>query len=794
MQTKCTGMIFGNKRKNKGRYLKLSFKLILVVALLFSGRVLYAQDSLFRVIPEPVYAKSTGLKTFIHPETAIYYPESLTANAALLNEAIRSYTGYELPLRPQSDNTIAATISFGKSRTTVQQLILELDSVKVKEKSGYELTIQDNNIAIVGHDPAGVFYGIQSLIQLLSRSENNILSLPQGIIKDYPRFNYRGMHLDVGRHLYSVDFLKRFIDLLSLYKFNIFHWHLTEDQGWRIEIKKYPKLQSIAAWRSGTIIGHKKESPHTFDGKKYGGYYTQEQIKEVVAYAGSKYVNVLPEIEMPGHALASLTAYPELGCTGGPYQTAQFWGVFDDVFCAGNEQVYTFMEDVLDEVISLFPYAYIHIGGDECPKLKWEHCPKCQKRIKDEGLKDEHELQGYFMKRIERYLAGKNKKAIGWDEVLEGGISKSTTIMNWRGEQSGIAAAKAGYEVIMTPENLLYLDYYQSLNKNEPIAAGNYTPLSKVYAYEPVPDALSLEEAGYIKGIQAAVWTEYMSDEKHLEYMVFPRALAVSEIAWSERGRKNYPWFLKKLRQQEALLKNKKVNYFPYFDELTAESKNGVGQVGTLALKTTLPKALIRYTTDGSKPVASSKLYQQPILLNRSMVLNAQLFVGKNPTGRVFNQEFRYHLGSQKKITLLNPPAGKYAFPANLLLNGMEGHHRFNDGQWLGFSGKDLDAVVDLGKLISVSSIGINMLNYHWQRMWAPTRLRFLVSVDGTNFKEIYTGENFEKDGINKVQARFPAQQVRYVRVVGENVGTIPKGSYGEGEKAWLMADEIIIQ
>ena len=794
MQTKCTGMIFGNKRKNKGRYLKFNFKLALLVVLLFSSTALYAQDSLFRVIPEPVYAKSTGLKTDIHPETPIYYPESLAANAALLNEAIRSYTGYLLPIRPLPENTLADTMSFGKNRGADQRLILALDSVKVKEKSGYQLTIEHHKISIIGHDPSGVFYGIQSLIQLLSRSEKNILSLPQGIIKDYPRFNYRGMHLDVGRHLYSVDFLKKFIDLLSLYKFNVFHWHLTEDQGWRIEIKKYPKLQSVAAWRSGTIIGHKKESPHTFDGKKYGGYYTQEQIKEVVAYAGSKYVNVLPEIEMPGHALAALSAYPELGCTGGPYQTAQFWGVYDDVFCAGNEQVYKFMEDVLDEVISLFPYAYIHIGGDECPKLKWEHCPKCQNRIKAEGLKDEHELQGYFMNRIERYLAGKNKKAIGWDEVLEGGISKNTTIMNWRGEQSGIAAAKAGYDVIMTPENLLYLDYYQSLNKNEPIAAGNYTPLSKVYAYEPVPDALSPEEAGYIKGIQAGVWSEYMSDEKHLEYMVFPRALAVSEIAWSGRGKKDYPWFLKKLRHQEALLKRKNVNYFPYFDELTAVWKNEVGETASLALKTTLPKASIRYTTDGSKPVASSKLYQQPILLDRSMELNAQLFVDKKPTGRVFNQKFQYHLGAQKKITLANPAAGKYNFPANLLLNGMEGHHRFNDSQWLGFSGKDLDAVVDLGKPTAVSAIGINILNYHWQRMWAPKQLRFLVSADGTNFKEVYTQENFEKDGINNIRARFPTQQVRYVRVIGENVGTIPKGSYGEGEKAWLMADEIIIK
>lgn len=791
MQTKYTGMIFGNKHIKRGQCLKFSFSWTLALGLIFLSMALQAQDSLFRVIPEPVYAKSIGLEMDIHPESSIVFPESLGANAALLNEAIRSYTGYLLTLQMKGDHTATVQSGLGKALGRRQQLILSLDSAKVKEKSGYQLLIQKDQISIVGHDPSGVFYGIQSLIQLFHRSDKNVLSLPQGEIRDYPRFNYRGMHLDVGRHLYTVDFLKKFIDLLSLYKFNVFHWHLTEDQGWRIEIKKYPKLQSVAAWRSGTIIGHKKETPHTFDGKKYGGYYTQEQVKEVVAYAGSKYVNVLPEIEMPGHALAALTAYPELGCTGGPYQTAQFWGVFDDVFCAGNEQVYEFMEGVLDEVIGLFPYGYVHIGGDECPKLKWKQCPKCQQRIKTEGLKDEHELQGYFMNRIERYLSSKGKKAIGWDEVLEGGISKNTSIMNWRGEQSGIAAAKAGYEVIMTPENLLYLDYYQSLNKNEPVAAGNYTPLSKVYGYEPVPDALSPEQAGFIKGIQAGVWTEYISDEKHLEYMVFPRALAVSEIGWAEKGRKNYPWFLKKLRHQEALLKKKNVNYYPYFDEITADWKNG--SLIRVALSSTLPKAIIRYTTDGTLPSLKSKLYKEPIRLDHSLELNAQLFVGNRGIGRVFNQKFQYHLGLNKEITLANPATGKYNFPANLLLNGLEGHHRFNDSQWLGFSGKDLDAVIDLGKLTAVSAIGINVLNYHWQRMWAPKQLRFMVSVDGKTFKEIYTQENFDINGINKVRARFPKQQVRYVRLIGENVGIIPKGEYGEGEKAWLMADEITI-
>lgn len=754
-------------------------RLLLLICFLFWGPIAQAQKAFFSVIPEPVYLKkgSPGVVS-IDRVTTIRYPEELKATGELLNEAIRSYTRVLLDVNTKSK---------------ANEIVLKLDSAVVKEKEGYHLLVEKDQILITGHDQAGVFYGVQSLMQLWSSYTKVSLSVEKGEIRDYPRFNYRGMHLDVGRHMYSVAFLKKFIDLLAAYKFNIFHWHLTEDQGWRIEIKKYPKLQSVSAWRDGTIIGHKKEAPHTFDGVKYGGYYTQEEIKEVVRYATSKYVNILPEIEMPGHALAALAAYPQLGCTGGPYQTAQFWGVFDDVFCAGNEEVYQFMEDVLDEVVSLFPYGYVHIGGDECPKLKWKKCPKCQQKIKENGLKDEHELQGYFMKRIEKYLITKNRKAVGWDEVLEGGVSKKTTIMNWRGEQSGIAAAKEKYEVIMTPENMLYFDYYQSLDKNEPVAAGNFTPLSKVYGYEPIPDSLSPEQAGYIKGVQGGIWTEYMKNEKHLEYMVFPRALALSEIAWSEKGKKDYTWFLEKLRYHRYFMNRMKMNYYPYFDEIAAEMKSQANGNLSLTLKTTLPEAQIRYTLDGSVPNAKSRLYQTPVLLTRSSVLKAGLFVGHQLSGRIFSQTFQHHSGLGKKITLAHAPAGKYNFAPDLLLNGIEGHHRFNDSQWLGFSGEDLEAVIDLGGLQAVSRIGMNVLNYPWQRMWTPKKLSFMVSADGKDFKEVYTGRNFDINGINKVRAKFPVERVRYIKILGENIGRVPVGGYGEGEKAWLMADEIII-
>lgn len=793
MQNSRMGQILSCFNKVPCKFFKIS-----LLIFIFFGSSSYAQDHLLKVIPEPVYSKSEQGVFLINSNTKLIYNTDLKRSAELLNEAIRSYTGFVLSAADHfKNNDLKSKAAISGKAVAVgkngNQILLKLDAVAVKEKEGYQLKIENNRIEIIAHDQEGLFYGLQSLIQLFKPASKISISVPNGNIKDYPRFGYRGMHLDVSRHMYSVDFLKKFIDMIAAYKFNIFHWHLTDDQGWRIEIKKYPKLQSVAAWREGTIIGHKKETPHTFDGIRYGGYYTQDQIRDVVRYASSKYVNILPEIEMPGHASAALAAYPELGCTGGPYHTAQFWGVFDDVFCAGNEQVYQFMEDILDEVVTLFPYSYVHIGGDECPKLKWKQCPKCQQRIKDNNLKDEHELQGYFMKRIEKYLKTKNRKAVGWDEVLEGGVTKETTIMNWRGEQSGIAAAKEQYNVIMTPENILYFDYYQSLNKNEPVASASYTPLAKVYNYEPVPDSLRPEEAAYIKGVQAGVWSEYLTTSGQLEYMVFPRALALSEIAWSPKGMKDYPYFLEKLRHQEPFLKKKKINYFPYFDEIESSVNQEKNKDISVSLTTTLPGAEIRYTLDKTVPTNKSTLYQFPIVLNHTAVITAQLFLNGQAKGRIFDQSFTSHLAIQKEITLVNPPAGKYNMPAGYLLNGFEGNHRFNNGQWLGFNGDDLDALIDLDSIKPVSKVGINILNYHWQRMWAPKKLTIEVSEDGKEFKEVFSGGNFDINGINRIRVEFPLTKARYIRVLAKNIGRIPVGEYGEGEKAWLMADEIIV-
>jgi hexosaminidase len=368
------------------------------------------------------------------------------------------------------------------------------------------------------------------------------------------------MHLDVGRHFFSVDFIKKYINLMAMLKMNTFHWHLTEDQGWRIEIKKYPKLQEIAAFRDETLIGHYSDKPHQFDGKKYGGFYTQEEIKEVVKYASARQITIIPEIEMPGHSQAAIAAYPELGCTGEQVKVATKWGVFEEIYCP-KETTFKFLEDVIDEVSNLFPGKYIHIGGDEAPKIRWENCEHCQNLIKKEGLKDEHELQSYFIARMEKYINSKGKQIIGWDEILEGGLAPNATVMSWRGTNGAIEAAKQKHTVILTPQSHCYFDHYQSENKNEPLAIGGFLPLEKVYNFNPIPDELTTEEHQYVLGAQGNVWTEYMQTSENVEYMVFPRAIALSEVLWSAKEHRNYTDFIYRLEYFNKILDARNVNH-----------------------------------------------------------------------------------------------------------------------------------------------------------------------------------------------------------------------------------------
>lgn len=503
-------------------------------------------------------------------------------------------------------------------RTREYPIVLKrLATDSMSQPEAYTLTIAPEGVEIAAAAGAGLFYGIQSLSQLL---EDNVAGTPPvrpapavpGItIVDRPRFPYRGMHLDVARHFEPVAFVKKYIDLMARYKMNRFHWHLTDDQGWRIEIRKYPRLTTVGSCRSETMV-EKHFDPYVGDGVRYCGFYTQDEIREVVAYAAARYVTIVPEIEMPGHAKAALAAYPELACTPGPFEVRTTWGVDEDIFCP-SEQTFTFLEDVLTEVIDLFPGKYIHIGGDEAPKARWKASPLAQEIIQREGLKDEFELQSWFIRRIERFLLEHDRRLIGWDEILEGGLAPEATVMSWRGIAGGIAAARQGHDVIMTPNSHLYFDFYQGEARFEPLAIGGFTPIEKVYAYEPVPDSLSPDEARHILGAQANLWTEYLKTPEAVEYMAWPRALALAEATWSTKEARDWNSFAARLPAALRTLGSLGVNYrVPPVTGLEGDRLTLDGSV-TVTLGSMMRDGDIRYTTDGSDPARTSANYVGPI-------------------------------------------------------------------------------------------------------------------------------------------------------------------------------------
>ncbi|MBC6609466.1 family 20 glycosylhydrolase [Hymenobacter sp. BT507] len=734
------------------------------------------------IIPRPVQATTTGQGFTLSSHTRLVVGQGLPDHqAASFRQYVRQTTGLTIEEKPT------------KRRTDV--VLLQLDSAAVPQPEGYTLTIDRRRVTITGHDAAGVFYGLQTLSQLIPTKPADRVMLPGCTITDYPRFAYRGMHLDVSRHMFPVDTLKKWLDVLAFYKINTFHWHLTDDQGWRIEIKKYPRLQTVAAFRDETLIGHKRDLPHRFDGQRYGGYYSQDDVRDLVRYAAQRHITIIPEIELPGHASAALAAYPELGCTGGPYHTATFWGVFDDVYCAGNEATFAFLTDVLDEVAALFPGQYLHIGGDECPKTRWKVCPKCQRRIQEEHLRDERELQSYFVRRISKHLATLNKRLLGWDEILEGGLPPAATVMSWTGEQAGIEAARLGHDVVMTPEKQVYLDYFQTLYPTDSLAAGGYTPLSQLYRYEPVPAELTPAQARHVRGVQANVWTEYMPTAGKLEYMVFPRLLALAEIAWSPPSGRDYPAFLQRVRTHDSVLRHRGVAPSRTYDWVTDSLWAGPRNLPQLQLRTTAPAGVLRFTTDGSAPTPQSPVYQAPLSIARSCVVQAAVFEGATPVQPVYRREFTVGLSTGKPVTLAHPPAGSYHQGRSLwgMVDGAAGSPRYNEGQWYGFSGTDLEATLDLGAVQQIRTLGTHVLNYHWQKMWPPTALVFAVSTDGVHYREVYRQTDFPKNGINPVRATIVPVSARYVRLTAQNQGVVPAGEYGAGGKAWLLVDELFV-
>lgn len=579
-------------------------------------------DANMGIIPVPVAIKKTSGTFQLDKTVALISNESANAKTAdLLNAFIVTKGGFAL--------RETKTVTSGQ-----KSIILTSAGAEKLPAEGYTIQISANQIKVVGKD-AGLFYAIQSLMQLMPDKKNDKITIQTVEIKDYPRFKYRGMHLDVSRHFFPVSFVKQYIDVLATYKINTFHWHLTDDQGWRIEIKKYPKLTSIGAKRSGTIVGNYPGTGGT-DNTVHDGFYTQDEVKQVVAYAAAKYINVLPEIEMPGHASAAIAAYPELSAfpdrdtwigEKAPWsgerkgkQVQQTWGVFDDVFVP-TDNTFKFLENVLDEVIALFPSKYIHIGGDECPKEYWKQSPFCQQFIKDNNLKDEHGLQSYFIQRIEKYVNTKGRSIIGWDEILEGGLAPNATVMSWRGEAGGIEAAKQNHDVIMTPGSMgLYFDHKASASPDEPLTIsglGNgFSNFQKVYNYDPVPKELTAEQQKHIIGVQANVWTEYMETPAKVEYMVFPKILSLAEIAWSQLDRKDFKNFTEeRVPLHLAKLDQTKINYWVPVP-IGQPEKVVNGENFSIELKAPIIGAKIFYTLNNYRPSENATEYTNAIKIN----------------------------------------------------------------------------------------------------------------------------------------------------------------------------------
>ncbi len=749
----------------------------ILTLLLLISTISIAQQNL-NIIPKPNSVEIKKGHFVLNKETVIVADEN-SFEAIFLKESIKSQTGLELKITNKFTNK------------NVIQLGIKIPDTTNFDREYYNLNIWKSKIHISAFSNKGVFYGIQTLLQMIPYSKSGEIRLNKVSISDQPKFQWRGIHLDVSRHFFPKDFIKKYIDYLAMYKMNTFHWHLTDDQGWRIEIKKYPKLTEVGAWRNGSMIGHYTDQ--TFDNIRYGGFYTQEEIKEIVAYAKERHITIVPEIEMPGHALAALASYPEFSCTGGPFEVGKTWGVLEDVFCPKYE-TFTFLENILTEVIALFPSEYIHIGGDECPKVRWKSCPHCQKRIKDENLKDEHELQSYFMQRIEKFVNSKGRKIIGWDEILEGGLALNAAVMSWRGTEGGIAAAKQKHFVVMSPGSHCYFDHYQGEPKNEPIAFGGYTNVEKVYSFNPIPKELSAEESKYILGAQANVWTEYINTPQHVEYMLFPRIAALSEVIWGTSNSKEYKEFEKRLISHFEIYDKKGINYSKAIFEVTSKvqpDENGVA----FELKSVNPNG-IKYTTDGSEPNWNSISYEKPFLVTKNQTIKAAYFENGKVKSATIEQPFFITKSTGKKIELAHQPHENYGIGGSFtLVDGMKGNPSKFGRDWLGFWGKDMNATIDLGKTETISKISINTLLSEGSWIYHPKEIQFLVSNDGVNFQSIQIISQKEielKKG--KVVVEFPKTKAKFIKIVAKNNGIIVDGKPGAGSNSWLFVDEISVE
>jgi len=776
---------------------RISFNLMGVLCILFST-CFYAcsekrtLNSDYEIIPKPLDVNSKGDASFLLKDgVAVIYPENnrkMQDNAEFLVDYVERQTGVKLTSHAGMpvDGAICLTLDLSDDNA-----------------EAYKLIVNDKRVCISGASEAGVFYGIQTLRKSLPVAQDINVNLSAVEIYDKPRFAYRGAMLDVARHFYTVDEVKTFIDMLALHNINRFHWHLTDDQGWRIEIKKYPKLMSVASERKETVVGRWYSG--IYDGKPYGGYYTQDELRDVIDYAAKRHITIIPEVDLPGHMQAALTAYPELGCTGGPYEVRTIWGVSQDVLCVGNDFTLQFVKDVLSEVADIFPSEYIHIGGDECPKVRWEKCPKCQERIKSLGLKSdakhtkEQRLQSYMIQEAAKYLKEKGKRIIGWTEILEGGLVPDATLMSWIGESGGIEAAHQHHDVIMTPNTYLYFDYYQSKKvEDEPLAIGGYLPIEKTYNYEPMPKELTKEEQQYIKGVQANLWTEYIPVFSQVQYMVLPRLGAAAEVQWTDPSKKDYKDFLRRVPHLVAVYDCYGWNYATHVYDVNVDMKaDTVNHVLNVQLST-MADDPIYYTLDGQDPTEKSLKYTKPFTIDQSVVLKT-MAVHPDRTSKISVDTIRFNKATLKPVVLLQPNESRFSPDGPVVLvDGRNGNHSFDTGAWLAVAGNDLEAVINMQAETILSSASVHV--YVRKDAWLFDARGFSVSVssDNKNYKEVASQEykqmqESDSDGIIEHELSFDPCKATYVKIKVISEKSMPDWHWDAGKAPFLLVDEIIL-
>lgn len=754
---------------------KLICFLIVFATFLFADIFSQPIENGINIIPKPKSLVVNEGTFKLNPATKIFYEKKAKQTAVYLYEIIKPSTGFDLMLKEWGnefdDNSIIISLS---------------NSDKEFGKEGYNLVVNSNNIMIEAGELNGLFYGVQTLRQLLPveiESRIKVLNvdwiIPNVIIHDKPEYGWRGLNLDCCRHFMTKEFVKRYIDLLAYHKMNVLHWHLTEDQGWRIEIKKYSLLTNKGAWRSFE------------DGTTYGGYYTQQDIKEVIQYAASRFITVVPEIEMPGHSTAAIACYPEYSCTSGLFEVGTLWGIYYDVYCPGNENTFRFLEDVISEVIELFPGKYIHIGGDEVPKDRWKNCSQCQQRIKVEGLKDENELQSYFIKRIEKFVNSKGKIIVGWDEILEGGLPPEATVQSWRGVQGAIDAAKQGHDVIVSPTSHCYFDY--------PV---DVIDMQKVYSFDPVPPELNSEGRKHVLGSEGNMWTEYAPQEL-VDDRLFPRILALSEVIWTYPAERNYEEFLRRVQKHYDRLDVLGVNYGletkPFKIHKNFDSENNLFNLQLTQLQKDIEMNLT--SEEFGQQILNSEIENKIKIKNSD---NIKINFSKNGkmVGKTFVNGFTLNNATRKNVDLTNPFSEKYsAGGVTALTDGIRGLDSFRggDNSWQGYQGSDFEAVVDLDKITSVSKISVGFFRATSSWVFPPAWVEFSISEDGKYFKIVGKVENdlllkdpdwIKKDFSVKVDKLF----ARFIKIKAKNIGDLPAWHLVDKGKVWLMIDEIIVE